>query len=103
MGRLEKIVEQMESNQLPLEEMLERYEEGIKLVKLCSDKLGAAEKRIEIITRNASGKPQVVEFEGTVASTGGSTQAPGQSVPTPKPGKPLPKASPQPSDDISLF
>jgi len=30
-----------------------RYEEGVKLVKLCAEKLQAAEKRIEIITRDA--------------------------------------------------
>ena len=61
--RLEKIVEQMESDKLPLEELLVRFEEGIKLVKICSEKLDAAEKRIEMITRDASGKPQIVEFE----------------------------------------
>ena len=61
--RLESIVEQMESGKLPLEELLVRYEEGIKLVKLCSEKLQAAEKRIEIITRDAGGKPKLAEFE----------------------------------------
>lgn len=61
--RLETIVEQMESDKLPLEELLVRYEEGIKLVKLCSEKLSAAEKRIEIITRDAMGKPVVSDFE----------------------------------------
>jgi len=61
--RLESIVEQMESDKLPLEDLLVRYEEGIKLVKLCSEKLQAAEKRIEIITRDAEGKPKLEEFE----------------------------------------
>src|SRR5207249_713838 len=61
--RLESIVEQMESDKMPLEELLVRYEEGLKLVKFCSDKLADAEKRIEIITRNASGKPVLTEFE----------------------------------------
>jgi exodeoxyribonuclease VII small subunit len=61
--RLESIVEQMESNKLPLEDLLVRYEEGIHLVKFCSEKLAAAEKRIEIITREAGGKARAVEFE----------------------------------------
>ena len=61
--RLESIVAQMESASLPLEDLLVRYEEGIKLVKFCSEKLQAAEKRIEIITRDAGGKPKLVEFE----------------------------------------
>jgi exodeoxyribonuclease VII small subunit len=63
MERLEAIVEQMESDKLPLEDLLVRYEEGIKLVQVCSEKLRAAEKRIEIITRDAQGKPKAVEFE----------------------------------------
>jgi exodeoxyribonuclease VII small subunit len=61
--RLESIVEQMESNKLPLEDLLVRYEEGIHLVKFCSEKLSAAEKRIEIITKEAGGKARSVEFE----------------------------------------
>ena len=62
-GRLESIVEQMESDKLSLEDLLVRYEEGVKLVKICSEKLQAAEKRIEIITRDAGGKPKPVPFD----------------------------------------
>ena len=63
MHRLEKVVADMESDTLPLEDLLTRYEEGVKLVKVCEEKLAAAEKRIEIITRNAAGAPQIEEFE----------------------------------------
>jgi len=65
MERLDAIVEQMEANKLPLEDLLRSYEEGLKLVKFCSEKLDAAEKRIEIITRDAMGKPQITDFEST--------------------------------------
>ena len=61
--RLETIVDEMESDQLPLEELIVRYEEGIKLVKVCEERLQAAEKRIEIITKNAAGKPKLAPFE----------------------------------------
>jgi exodeoxyribonuclease VII small subunit len=61
--RLERIVEEMEGDKLPLEKLLERYEEGSTLVKVCQEKLETAERRIEIITRGASGKPQVAPFE----------------------------------------
>jgi len=61
--RLEAIVEEMESDKLPLEELLARYEEGVQLVKFCSEKLEAAGKRIEMITRDAGGKPQVSDFD----------------------------------------
>ena len=63
MDRLEKIVEQMESGKLPLEDLIVRYEEGMKLVKTCQERLANAEQKIEIITRNSAGKAVVKEFE----------------------------------------
>ena len=63
MDRLEAIVEQMESGKMPLEDLIVRYEEGMKLVKICQERLASAEQRIEIITRNNAGKPVVKEFE----------------------------------------
>ena len=61
--RLEAIVDQMEDGKMPLEELIVRYEEGMKLVKVCQERLASAEQRIEIITRNHAGKPVVKEFE----------------------------------------
>ena len=69
-GRLEAIVEQMESDKLSLEDLLLRYEEGVKLVKLCAEKLQAAEKRIEIITRDAGGKLKTAAFNAEQAAPG---------------------------------
>jgi exodeoxyribonuclease VII small subunit len=63
MDRLEKIVEQMESGKLPLEDLIVRYEEGMKLVKTCQERLANAEQKIEIITRNTAGKAVVQQFE----------------------------------------
>jgi exodeoxyribonuclease VII small subunit len=63
MDRLEAIVEQMESGKMHLEDLIVRYEEGMKLVKICQERLASAEQRIEIITRNSAGKPVVKEFE----------------------------------------
>jgi exodeoxyribonuclease VII small subunit len=63
MDRLEAIVEQMESGKLPLEDLIVRYEEGMKLVKICQERLTSAEQRIEIITRNSAGKAMVKDFE----------------------------------------
>jgi exodeoxyribonuclease VII small subunit len=54
MERLDKIVEQMESSKLSLQELLVRYEEGIRLVAICNEQLAAAENRIEMLTNNAS-------------------------------------------------
>jgi exodeoxyribonuclease VII small subunit len=65
MDRLEKIVEQMESGQLPLEDLIVRYEEGMNLVKVCQDRLASAEQKIEIIARNSAGKAVVKDFEAS--------------------------------------
>lgn len=97
MTRLEQIVEQMESDKLPLEEMLERYEEGTQLVKFCSEKLTAAEKRIEIITRGAE-KPRIAEFDASADPAPPAAPAPSTRS---KPARQ--KAVERPSDDISLF
>jgi exodeoxyribonuclease VII small subunit len=55
MERLEKIVGEMESSKLPLEELLVRYEEGTRLVSICNQRLAGAEDRIETLSRTASG------------------------------------------------
>jgi exodeoxyribonuclease VII small subunit len=63
MERLEAIVEQMESGKLALEDLIVRYEEGMKLVNVCQERLTSAEQKIEIIARNSAGKPTVKQFE----------------------------------------
>jgi exodeoxyribonuclease VII small subunit len=68
MDRLEKIVEQMESGKLPLEDLIVRYEEGMNLVKVCQERLANAEQKIEIIARNSAGKTVVKDFEPTPES-----------------------------------
>src|ERR1700730_9542985 len=68
MDRLEKIVEQMESGKLPLEDLIVRYEEGMTLVRVCQERLTNAEQKIEIIARNNAGKPVVKDFEPVAES-----------------------------------
>jgi len=59
---LEKIVSQMESGELGLEESLEQFEKGIRLAKNCQDTLANAELRVEqLIEKN--GLQQTVPFE----------------------------------------
>jgi exodeoxyribonuclease VII small subunit len=53
--QLESLVEQMESPELPLETIVEKYELGMKLVGVCSEKLKAAEKRITLLTKKIDG------------------------------------------------
>ena len=58
MRRVEQIASQMESEELPLEDLIKVYEEGLNLVRFCSERLEDAEKRLQAITRNAAGQPQ---------------------------------------------
>lgn len=63
LARLEKIVEETEKTPPPLEELIGRYEEGMKLLAACREKLDAAERRIEIITRDARGNVSLEPFD----------------------------------------
>src|SRR5215510_2930899 len=73
--RLEKIVEQMESGKLPLEDLIVRYEEGMNLVKVCQERLAKAEQKIEIIARNSAGKTIVKDFESAPESNNDDEKA----------------------------
>jgi len=54
--RLEGIVTQLESGNLSLEDSILAFEEGMRLNKLCAGKLAEAEKKIEVLVKNASGE-----------------------------------------------
>ena len=49
---LEKIVDQVEQGQIGLEDWIDKYEQGMKLIKHCRDILKQCEKRIETINQN---------------------------------------------------
>ncbi len=51
--RLEQIVAEMEAAELPLEKLLSSYEEGMRLVKACGDRLADAEQKVEILSKGA--------------------------------------------------
>jgi exodeoxyribonuclease VII small subunit len=61
--RLEDIVEQMEGGELPLESLMEKFEEGTRLAKVCQDQLAKAEVRIQQIEKNTAGEMKLKPFE----------------------------------------
>ena len=62
---LEKIVTEIESGDVPLEQSIEKYAEGIKLIKQCRTILDAAEKKIQILSKSEGGQLEVSgELEG---------------------------------------
>ncbi len=63
LAELEQIVQKLEKGELPLEESLRLYEEGIRLSRLCHAKLEEAEGRIELLLKDGRGEP-VLDREG---------------------------------------
>lgn len=63
LARLEKIVAEMESAELPLDEVVKRYEEGTRLVRFCTQKLEDAERKIEMLAKDKSGAATTKPFE----------------------------------------
>ena len=59
--KLETIVEQMEGDEMPLEDLLEHYEEDIRLAKECQEKLEAAELKIKKLQPNADGEYELFD------------------------------------------
>ncbi len=70
--RLEKIVEELESGNIALDEALKKYEEGVNLSRACQEKLAQAGKKIEILAKTLNGslkkEPFVFEEEGKDSS-----------------------------------
>jgi exodeoxyribonuclease VII small subunit len=89
MAELECIVEAMEGEQLPLGELVARYEAGSALLKHCGSVLSTAKKRIELITLAENGE--------TETEDGNASPAPKGNTPEKDSG------DPDETNDISLF
>lgn len=55
LGELEKIVRKLEDGDLSLEESLKLFEDGVKLSRECQERLNQAERRIEVLLKDADG------------------------------------------------
>jgi exodeoxyribonuclease VII small subunit len=63
LARLEEIVKELETGDLPLEQSLKLFEEGIKLSRLCNKRLEDAERRVEILLKSKNGTVTAQPFE----------------------------------------
>jgi len=63
LSELERILHEMESGTVPLEESLVKYERGNYLIAFCRGVLGTAEKQIELLTRTAEGELEAKPLE----------------------------------------
>ena len=56
LGKLESIVDAMESDDLPLETLLARFEEGTRLARLCQARLAEADLKIQQLEKQPNGE-----------------------------------------------
>jgi len=61
--KLEEIVAKLEDGDVQLEESMKLFEEGVKLSRLCSERLDKAEKKIEILTKDDKGEIKSEPFQ----------------------------------------
>ncbi len=110
MERLEEIVSSMEGERLPLEDMVQSYEEGAKLLRVCRERIEVARLRVELITANLDGSPKasLAPFDpATAEAAEPSPSAPPPETPsrqraaTPAPARRKPTTDDD--EDIRLF
>lgn len=63
LARLEAIVDAMEQGDVPLADLLAKYEEGTKLLKICETRLKDAELKIEKLKKQKDGTAEFEPFE----------------------------------------
>ena len=63
LATLERIVRELERGDLPLEQSLDLFEQGVKLSRECQERLNEAERRIEVLLRGGDGATIAVPFE----------------------------------------
>jgi exodeoxyribonuclease VII small subunit len=60
---LEKLVDELESGELPLEKAMKKFEEGIKLTRQCQAALKEAEQKVEVLVQSAGGEETLEPFD----------------------------------------
>ena len=63
LAALERVVRELERGDLPLEESLKLFEEGVRLSRECQERLNQAERRIEVLLRDSEGRPVLGQFD----------------------------------------
>lgn len=98
MERLEEIVSAMESDRMPLDEMVSSYEEGMKLLQVCRQRIDNARQRIETISLSSDGKAEISPFDASKSAEAGE-----EKTKSPTRRRPTKTDAEDDSDDIRLF
>ena len=100
--RLEGLVREMESDEMPLSSLIEGYERGIQLHALCQKRLEEAQGRIEMIRQRADGEIAVEPFDDDAAASVAASDSSGEASPAVD-GEPSSTSPPSLKDDAELF
>lgn len=61
--KLGKIVEDLEKGDLSLDEALKKYQEGLEMARVCTQKLDSAKKKIDTLSKNKKGEFELKPFD----------------------------------------
>lgn len=117
MARLEEVVSALEEGRLPLDKLVDGYEEGMQLLKQCRHQIEVARVRIEKVSADAEGRATLVPFDpaaepATPAPAAAAAAAPAEDAPVEErpravsprqPRRTKPAEPEEDSDDIRLF
>ena len=70
LASLERIVRELERGDLPLERSLELFEQGVRLSRQCQERLGEAERRIEVLLQDNDGRTFASALGGDALARG---------------------------------
>lgn len=68
-SRIEEIIKKLETGEIPLEESLKLFEEGINLINFCQKKLNEVEQKVEILIKNEGGEIETRPFDPSLGRT----------------------------------
>jgi exodeoxyribonuclease VII small subunit len=74
-SRLERVVSELEGGTLTLEQSIEKFAEGVRLARDASRKLDDAERRVEMLVKNADGDVDAVALDAEGGRGSGSDAA----------------------------
>ena len=60
---LELLVEELESGTLSLDDAMKKFEEGVKLTRMCQKTLKEAEQKVELLLQNSDGEEELMPFD----------------------------------------
>lgn len=107
MVSLDAIVESLEGERLPLEEMVANYERGMKLLRVCRNRIETARQRVELITADFEGRGRAALTGFTAMETpeapAATAEEPPKRVPRRKPAAAEPPPDSESGGDIRLL